>query len=77
MSVHPNKSVQEVGEIVAEHMDAIKSLFKPDMKITVLLRSSEVPNGSRDFVMMDDTIDDAIAALARRKSDPKGFKGEV
>ena len=48
-------------------MDEIKKLFKPECKIMVLIRTPDEP--TRDFLMTDDFIDEAIAALLRRKHD--------
>lgn len=70
MAAHPNAKVQNVSEIVADHMDEILACFKPGAKITVLVRRPEKPDGSQDFVLTNDTIDDAIAALQTRKTAP-------
>ncbi|SOC42471.1 hypothetical protein SAMN05892877_11013 [Rhizobium subbaraonis] len=55
----------EVQHDVARHMDEILSHFKPGALITVLVRTPG--NDRADFCMTSDTIDDAIALLARRK----------
>ncbi len=76
MADHQSMAVQQISEIVADHMDAILKLFKPGAKITVLVRSPAHPDGSRDFVLANDTIDAAISALALRKTQPT-LTGEV
>lgn len=70
MADHPSAMVQEVSEHVADHMDAILKFFKPGAKITVLVRRPEAPDGRQDFVLSNDTIDAAIAALEQRKTQP-------
>ena len=67
---HPVPQVQEVGEIIADHMDAILKLFRPPVKITVVVRSTSVSDGSRDLIQTNDTLDDVIAALRLRKAAP-------
>lgn len=70
MPPHPNQNVQNVSEIVADHMDAILKCFKPGAKIMVLVRRPEHPDGSHDFILTNDTIDEAITALQTRKTAP-------
>lgn len=76
MPPHPNTRVQDASEVVADHMDAILRQFKSGAKITVLVRRPEKPDGTQDFILTNDTIDDAIAALQLRKTAPT-IKGEV
>lgn len=59
----------EASHTIAAHMDAIVALFKPGVKITVVVRTPSHPDGSRDLVMTDDIIDEAVAAMLRRKHD--------
>lgn len=76
MASHPIPRVQNVSETVADHMDEILRLFKPGAKITILIRNTQVSDGSRDFVQTNDLIDEAIAALLQRKHGPS-LVGEV
>lgn len=59
----------EASQAIAEHMDAIVALFKPGVKITVVIRTPSHPDGSRDLVMTDDMINEVVAALLRREHD--------
>lgn len=77
MPAHPSPRVQEVSEVIAGHMDAILALFKPGKKITVLVRDPETPDHSRDFCLMNDSPDDAIKALERRKLNEGTLRGDV
>jgi len=70
MASHPNNRVQNVAEQVADHMDEILRFFKPGAKITVIVRRPEHPDGRQDFVLSNDTLDEAIAALQQRKTQP-------
>ncbi len=65
-----SQKVHRAGERVAELADQIREVFKPPMHVTVLVRMPEFPDGSRDFILTDDTLDAAIAALALRKTEP-------
>lgn len=76
MPPHPHTRVQDASEIIADHMDAILAQFKPGVKITVIIRHPATPDGSKDFIQTNDTIDDAIAALQTRKTAPT-IEGEV
>lgn len=57
-------TLEEVGEEVSGHMDAIKRCFKPGVKIAVLVRTPDFPD--RDFVMTDDELPALIDMLDRR-----------
>ncbi len=57
--------LQAAREEVALHMDRILKCFKPGAKITVIVRNS---THDQDFMMQNDTIDEAIALLERSKS---------
>jgi hypothetical protein len=70
MAKHPASRVQDVAAIVAAHMEDIESLFLPGSKITVLVRRPEKPDGSQDFILTNDTIEDAIGALQLRQRAP-------
>ena len=58
-------ALQEVQEIVSDHMDKIKKLFKPGTKITVLVRTPGF--GERDFMMTDDENPEIAAMVERRR----------
>jgi hypothetical protein len=59
-------TLDRVQEITSDCMARIQRCFKPGAKITVLVRTTSHPDGSRDFVMTDDDIEAAIAALRIR-----------
>lgn len=58
--------LEEIQNTVAGHMDDIKSMFKAEAKITVLVRLPENPEA--DFLMTDDDLGEAVAALQRRQA---------
>lgn len=76
MTQHPSPIVQAVSERVANHMDAILKEFKSGSKITVIVRQADDPDGRRDFVLSNDTLDGGIAVLRRRKG-PDTLRGDV
>jgi hypothetical protein len=69
--------VQEVGEIVGEHMDDILNLFKPGFLITVIVRHKDFPDRSRDFIQSNDTLVGALTAIQTRMNDDTTLKGFV
>lgn len=60
-------SLEDTRDIIAEHLEGIKTLFKPGIKVTLLVRTETHPDGSRDLVMTDDDLETAIAALRIRQ----------
>ena len=77
MTTHPaghggSELLQNVREVAGERLAEIQSLFKPGTKATLLIRRPAHPDGSQDFLLTDDAIDDAIAALQLLKTrEPK------
>lgn len=59
--------VQATAEVVGEHMDEILALFKPGARIALAVWYPG--HAERDFVLVhpEAKIDDAIAALERRR----------
>lgn len=66
----PTPDVQRAGEMVADLLDEVKKLFKPPMRLTLLVRMPDHPDGSRDFILTDDNLDEASKAILRRKVEP-------
>lgn len=72
---------QKVREVTLEcqrHMDAILKLFVPGSKITLLVRQPGQPDGSQDFVMTNDFLEESIKALKIREQadlDAKNRRG--
>jgi hypothetical protein len=59
-------TLEETNEAISDHLDKIKSYFKPGVKITVLVRTVADPEGKRDFMMGDDDPQEAMNMIARR-----------
>lgn len=57
--------LSKVQEVIAEHLDDIKTLFKPGAKITLLVRAANNPEGRKDFMMGDDEPQEAMNMIAR------------
>ena len=51
---------------VAQHMDRILKCFKPGAKITVIVRSPQIP-GDTDFILTSDDLDEVISAIQRQQ----------
>ncbi len=48
---------------IGEHLDAIKTIFKPGAKVTLIVRNPSLRDG--DVLITDDTTKEAMAALRR------------
>lgn len=59
-------TLARVQESVANLMDRIREHFKPDAKVSVLVRRPGLPE--RDFLMTNDIVPEIIAALLRRQA---------
>ena len=59
-------NLEDVQELVADHMDAIHKYFKPGVKVTVIVRMPGYP--SRDFMMTADDLSELAALIKRRES---------
>ena len=62
-----SEKVECAAATVADHMDQILKVFKPGSKITVIVRQPDDPEGLMDFCLSNDSLDEAIALLQRRK----------
>ena len=66
-----NRSMQDLRVVMAGHMEAIQKLFI-DGRITVIVRSPHVPNGT--VLMGDDNIEEMIAAVRALIEHPAATK---
>ena len=62
--------VRELRLAITKQLDAIAKLYVDDVKITLIVRVPDYPNGARDTVMTDDDPEKAIAALRSLYADP-------
>lgn len=62
------RRVQDAAEAVGALMDEIKTHFKPECRITVVVRAPG--HDDRDFVLTDDDLREAAAAIERRRTSP-------
>lgn len=62
--------LRQTQQFVSSCMDDMLACFKPVMKITVLIRNPENPEG--DFCMTDDDLDEVVAMIMRRKEQANG-----
>lgn len=75
----PNDAARtrEVGDAIAQHLAEISMYFKPVMKLSLLAREPDYPDGSRNILVSDDEIDDMIAALERLRTPAHIFEHRV
>lgn len=69
--------VREVGYQIGGYMERIAKLFKPGVKLTMVARRPETPDGSQDMVLTDDDLDRVIAALEIRKAEESPQRSPV
>jgi len=69
--------VQDVGEQIGDHMDAILALFKPGRKITVLVRSPDAADHAGDLLLTNDDLGQVLAAVKRRQNPAGTLEGEA
>lgn len=63
------RKLDTIHHSISRRMAEIRRLFEPRARLTVLIRYPEHPDGSRDIAVAvtDDSLEEAIAALARLK----------
>jgi hypothetical protein len=64
------EKAEQVSIRIDELLSEIASMFKPGRKLTLLVRSPEMNDGSGDLVRTNDSLYEAVAALLRRKYEP-------
>jgi len=62
--------VQATHAQIARNLRRIATLFVPEMRLTLVARHLDYPDGSRDMVVTDDTLSAVITALTIRESKP-------
>jgi len=55
--------VAAVADFIINRMDEIATRFKPGVKVTVIVRSPDFPNGERDCIVTADDLDAVLAAI--------------
>lgn len=66
-----NKKVRFAGEVIETHLLQIEKVFKPGMKLTLVARHPDHPDGSRDMVVSGDDLNLVIAALQIIQKQPE------
>lgn len=62
--------IRQLHVEVSATLEELAKKFKPGARLTLLVRSPESENGSRDMVFTDDDLNLAIEALRIRKESP-------
>lgn len=62
-------SLESAGRIAGWHMGEIVKLFKPGVKIALIVRRPDHPD--QDFMMTDDTLDEIKSLIERRAAGDK------
>lgn len=57
---------REIAEAAAERMGEIAQMINPSMRLTLLARNPDLPDGSQDFVITADNLPDVMTALKIR-----------
>ncbi len=51
-----------IATIIAEHLDQIRSMFSVPVKLTIIIRSDNMPD---DTIITDDNLDEVVATIMR------------
>lgn len=62
--------IMHVRQKIGEKLDEISKLYRDRVKITLVVRAIDYPDGKRDTVMTEDEPEKAIAALRKLINDP-------
>jgi hypothetical protein len=76
LPAEPKPEVRRVAEQMAEHLDAISRLFKPGVKLTLLVRNPRDPERSA-FLTDEEGPDAACRAIRQLFKNPSGGSFDV
>lgn len=62
---HGSGVLDNLHERIADRAASIAAMFSDSVKVTIIVRNQEHPDGSRDVLLTNDRLDDAIAAARR------------
>ena len=60
-----NAELAHVYREASRHLEAIAAMFKPGMKVTLVVRRPDEPE--QELLLSDDSLDEVIAAVRRRQ----------
>lgn len=63
MTPEGKAKLRAAGDECSHYLERIAKLFTPKAKITLLVRDPEFPDGSRSFMLTDDTFPEVTEAL--------------
>lgn len=69
---NPRDDVQRVGQQMGFYMEEIAKLFKPGVKLTLLVRNPGHPERNA-FLSDEDNIDEAVEAIKQLKKPTGGI----
>lgn len=72
----PTPEVRRVAEQMAQHLEAVSRLFKPGMKITLLVRNPTNP-ARNAFLTDEEGPDEACEAIRQLFANPSGGSFDV
>lgn len=61
--------LEAVRDRLSDLLDDVKTYFKPGVKVTLVVRTPTHADGSRDLILTDDILNEAVGAILRRKHD--------
>jgi hypothetical protein len=61
--LYRNARIERMRQEASYHLEQIAKLFNPGMKLTLVVRNPEHPDGTQDTLLTDDTVPEVIAAL--------------
>ena len=70
LQLERNRRLENMRREASHHLEQIAKLFKPGMKITLVVRNPDEPDGEQDTLLTDDTIPEVIRALEQLAKKP-------
>ncbi len=61
--------LDEVATTIESHLHAIEELWKPGVKLTLLVRNPQYQNGGADVLFTTDDLPHVLFAIARRMTE--------
>lgn len=66
-----DSNLERIRREAEAHLAAIQDLFRPGWRATVIVRNPDKPDGTQDFLLTDDNLDEVSAALELLKRRPE------
>lgn len=70
LQLERNRRIENMRRSASHHLEQIAKLFNPGMKLTLVVRNPDEPDGSQNVLLTDDTIPEVVLALEQLAKKP-------